>query len=87
MSLPCAAANKPVVLPKMGKVCMCYVFDLTVSWGHASGTLKPLPYTRPCSAFCGPIIEYTHQKSLPYLGLAKGQLLLLISFPINDTLP
>jgi len=33
MSLPCAAANKPVVLPKMGKVCMCYVFHLTSKLG------------------------------------------------------
>ena len=31
MSLPSTAANKPVVMPKMGKVCTCSRIDIIIN--------------------------------------------------------
>ena len=32
MSLPSTAANKPVVLPKLGKVCICSRNDIMINY-------------------------------------------------------
>ena len=53
-----------------------YIFG----WWGAAGTLKPLPYTRPCSADFATLYSTRHRKPLPYPRPATFTIISLLVF-------